>query len=185
MTGGPLPPGWAGGEALIRRFVAAVDNVAEGHSPRGHFPMMKITGDFAVSRGVDRIVLDPRGYRRYNGLAATVSALDAEKGAALYRSLGPLFTEAYRDLGYPDRAFDDTFARAVYRLLGVPAVEGEVVLLKGERVYHYEDPALEGLSAAEKHLLRTGPENTAKIQGALRRLASALDLTPPAGLHGD
>ena len=59
------------------------------------------------------------------------------------------------------------------------------MLLKGERVYHFEDPALEGLSPAEKHLLRMGPVNTMKIQGGLRRLASALEITPPLPQPGD
>jgi hypothetical protein len=88
-----------------------------------------------------------------------------------------LFQEAYRDLGYPDRSFDDTLEKALRRLLDVPVVEGEIELLKGDRSYHFEDPALEGLSPAAKHLLRMGPANTVRIQGSLRRLAAALDFT--------
>ena len=185
LTDRPFPPGWIDGDDLVRRFVAAVDNVAEGHSPRGHFPFLRVEGDFAVSRGPDSFLLDPRGYRRYDALAGTLSSLDPGKSADLYLSLLPLFREAYRDLGYPDRTFDDTFGRALYRLLGVPPVEGEIVLLKGERVYHFEDPGLENLSPAEKHLLRTGPANMVKIQEGLRRLASALEITPPPHRPGD
>ena len=176
----PFPPGWIDGDDLVRRFVAAVDNVAEGHSPRGHFPLLKVEGDFAVSRGADSFALDARGYRRYDALAGRISSLDVEKSADLYRTLLPLFREAYRDLGYPDRSFDDTFGQALYRLLGAPVVEGEIVLLKGERIYYFEDPDLESLSPAEKQLIRMGPENTTKIQGGLRRLASALKINPPA-----
>ena len=36
------------------------------------------------------------------------------------------------------------------------------------------DEKLEDLSDAQKHLLRMGPKNTAKIQGKLREIAKAL-----------
>ena len=46
-------------------------------------------------------------------------------------------------------------------------VEGEIFLLKGDKGYHFEDPALENLTLAEKHLLRMGPGNAGKIQAFL------------------
>jgi hypothetical protein len=177
LAGRPFPQGWLATEGLIGRFVAAVDNIAEGHSPRGHLATLKVEGDFTVLDDGGRITLDPRSYRRYDAVTGSLAGLDAGGSADLYRVLGPLFQEAYRDLGYPDRSFDDTLEKAIRRLLDVPVVEGEIELLKGDRAYHFEDPALEGLSPAAKHLLRMGPANTARIQGSLRRLAAALGFT--------
>jgi len=177
LAGTPLAQGWLAAEGLIGRFVAAVDNIAEGHSPRGHLTTLKVAGDFTVLDDGGRITLDPRSYRRYDAVAGFFADLDAGGSADLYRALRPLFQEAYRDLGYPDRSFDKTFEKAIRLLLDVPVVEGEIELLKGELAYHFEDPLLEGLSPAAKHLLRMGPANTVRIQGSLRRLAAALGFT--------
>lgn len=179
LAGTPLPQGWLAAEGLVGRFVAAVDNIAEGHSPRGHLTTLKVEGGFTVLDDGGRITLDPRSYRRYDGVTEFLADLDAGGSADLYRVLRPLFQEAYRDLGYPDRSFDDTLEKALRRLLDVPVVEGEIELLRGDRAYHFEDPALEGLSPAAKHLLRMGPANTAGIQGYLRRLAAALGYALP------
>ena len=49
---------------------------------------------------------------------------------------------------------------------------------KGGTGYRYADPSLEGLTAAQRQLLRTGPRNVTKIQSALRQLAIALGIPP-------
>ncbi|HLM44689.1 MAG TPA: DUF3014 domain-containing protein, partial [Myxococcaceae bacterium] len=46
-------------------------------------------------------------------------------------------------------------------------------------LYAYADPRLEALGAAEKHLLRMGPENMRKVQTKLTELAGALGLSSP------
>jgi len=44
--------------------------------------------------------------------------------------------------------------------------------------YGYADPRLEELTAAQKHLLRTGPRNALVIQTSLRAIALALGIPP-------
>jgi hypothetical protein len=48
-------------------------------------------------------------------------------------------------------------------------------------LYVYTAPELEGLSRAQKHLLRMGPGNVRVIQAKLRELRTALGLPTPAG----
>ncbi len=170
-----FPASWLASEDFIRRFVVAVDNIADGSSPRNHMSFVKIRGEFAVMERWGRVYLDPAGYRRYDGFADVAAGVDAVEWARLYHELHPLFQEAYDDLGYPDRQFDDTLGRAIGRLLGTPVVEGDILLMSQEGAYYFEDPALEGLDGAEKHLLRMGPANTRKIQGLLRALEAALE----------
>jgi hypothetical protein len=50
-------------------------------------------------------------------------------------------------------------------------VEGPIVLEKKIMSYALADPKLEELDAAQKHLLRMGPENLQLIQAKLRELA--------------
>ena len=61
-------------------------------------------------------------------------------------------------------------------LLSVPAVQGEIELAPSGIVYAFVDPKLENMSAAQKHLLRMGPENVRAIQGKLREIADYLGI---------
>lgn len=175
LTGGfpGLPPESG---SLVRLFVVVVDNAAEGASPRPHLGFLGFNGDYAVVERDGRLYADPEGYRRYDGIARIFEGLDAAACAASYGSVKPLVEEAYRDLGYPDRPFDGTLKRAMDRIVGVPLPREDVLLIKGEGAYHFEDPSLESLSGLERQLIRMGPRNGMIVQGALHRLAAALNL---------
>ena len=123
---------------------------------------------------------DPASYRRWDLATAIFVSLDTRGTARAYRHLHPLFEEAYRDLGFQRGSFDDVLSLAVNRLLAVPVPEGPIALTPADSLYLYRDPALEQLSAAQKQLLRLGPENARRVQAKLRELASALALAAPA-----
>lgn len=164
-------------EQLVRRFVAVVDNVARGTSPSSHVPDAVPEEPFPVVTEDDGTLrLDPAGYRRYDTLVAVITGLEPEGAAELYRRLEPLVDQAYRELGYPEADFDRTLARAMAELLAVPVVDGEPELVPVKTTYEYADPRLEDLSAAQKHLLRTGPDNVRRVQAHLRALARELGL---------
>lgn len=167
---------WLATEGLVRRFVAAVDNVSRGVSPRPNLPDMVPSG-YRVEEEAGTIEADPAGYRRYDAVTGIFLSLDVDGTARLYRRLSPLLDQAYRDLGYPDADFDETLRRAIDHLLAapVPPASPELVPVGGGG-YGYADPDLESLSAAQKHLLRAGPENVRRVQAKLRELRSALGL---------
>lgn len=167
---------WLAHDELIRRFAVAVDNVAEGKSPRRHLAFLDPDEDFAGEAHGDLVVVDPESYDRYDSVARLLTALDASSVARLYRTLEPLIDEAYRDLGYPDRDFDATLREAIDLLLATPVPEGEVVLVRGVSSYEFADPALEALAPAQKHLLRMGPDNARRIQHKLREIEATLGL---------
>lgn len=168
---------WLATDRLVRRFVGAVVSVAAGLSPRDEVEFLEPEGTFRVRDPGDTTAVEPASYRRYDPVAETFVALDTRGTARLYRNLRPLFQEAYRDLGFREGSFDGALARAVETLLDVPVPDGPVqVVSVGGSVYEYRDPELERLSPAQKHLLRTGPENIRRIQAKLRELAEALDL---------
>jgi hypothetical protein len=165
--------GWMRTRDLVRKFVAAVDNIANGLSPRAQVEFFAPRGAFKASRLDGSYVLDPSSYYRYDPVADAFISLDVRAAARLYVSLKPLFQEAYRELGYPDEDFHITLTRAVVELLATPVVEGRVALEKKVASYALADPELEGLSQAQKHLFRMGPENVQVIQTKLRALAIA------------
>lgn len=179
LSSHPGLAGWLATEGLIRRFVAAADNVAAGESPRAHLGFLVPRDKFHTRTRGGRTYLDPASYTRYDEIADMVASLDPGGCAELYRRTTPLIDDAYRELGYSSQRFDDTLARAIATLLATPVVEGEVALTPKVVTFAFADPALEALSPAQKHLLRMGPRNVRAIQNQLRAIAEALALPDP------
>jgi hypothetical protein len=165
-------------EDLARKFVVSVANVAEGTSPAKQLAHVRPEESFKAIETSGRTVVDPESYRRYDLPARFFQSLDAAALAALYRRLEPLFDQAHSELGLTDRkGFRDTLTRAIDTLLAVPVVEGPVRIRAVNVNYVYEEPTLEKLSPAQKHLLRMGPENTRRVQQKLLELKRALGLS--------
>jgi hypothetical protein len=175
----PRVASWFVPEDLVRRFVVAVTNVANGRSPEEQVDFMEVEGDFQVRSEEGRMVVDPASYRRYDGLVAAFVSLDPDHSASLYGRLRPLFDEAYRELGLGGEGFDPVLARAVGNLLAVRLPAPPVEVQPQEAVYGYVDPELEARTPAEKHLMRMGPDNARRVQDKLRELAGALGLEVP------
>ncbi len=167
---------WLKTKNIIRKFTAAVDNIANGQSPRRQVDFFYPKGPFSVVKRGDRLVIDQASYRRYDPLVDVFISLDSKGCVNLFRSLKPLFQEAYRELGYPAADFEATLIRAILELLRTPIVENEIVVERGVFNYYMVDPFLEELSEAQKHLLRMGPDNVAAIQIKLREIALLLDV---------
>lgn len=167
---------WLAGEGLVARFVAAVDNVANGESPRAHLRELAPAGPFQASERGGREVVSERSWARYDLATSLFASLDAEACARLHRLLLPLFEEAYRELGGGEDRFDDALARAFRELLRAPTIDADVEVVPRIRSYHFADPELEALSPAQKHLLRMGPRNARAVQAKLHELAAALGI---------
>jgi hypothetical protein len=175
---------WLPASDIIRRVAAAVDAVAEGRSPAKQIDFFLPGEKFKVLTRSGREYLDPASYDRYAPAAEVFISCNARDLARFYRGLRPLFQEAYRELGYPSGDFDLPLKQAILELLAAPVVEGEIRLERKVKTYMFADPALEGLSEAQKHFLRMGPESVAAVQIKLRELAAALgipaeDIPPP------
>lgn len=165
-------------EGAIETFVAAVDNVAAGGSPRVHLRHMAPGGAYqALPLDGDSFEVAPASYARYDAIVEIVTSVEPRDVARLYHQLKPLTSEAYRNLGYPRGDFDATLTRALQHLLATPVPEQPVKLVSGLGSYRYADPELEALSPARKHLVRMGPANQRKLQAHLRAIAGALGIS--------
>lgn len=179
LSAHPRVGAWLPTSDIIRKITAAVDGVAEGRSPVKQVDFFTPGEAFKVKKSGGREHIDPASYERYAQAAEVFISYNARDCARFYKGLKPLFQEAYRELGYPDRDFDGTLKQALLELLAVPVVEGEVRVTPKVRTYMFADPALEKLSEAQKHFLRFGPESVAAVQIKLRELGLALGI--PAG----
>ncbi len=167
---------WLESKNLITKFTAAVDNIAQGSIPRAHIDFFKPKGRFRTVMKGGRYYVSPASYARYNLVANVLNSLDAADCVRLFRQLKPAIQEAFRELGYPEENFQNTLILAIHELLKVPVVVKDIPLESKVISYAIADSRLEGMSEAQKSLLRMGPENVRKIQAKLREFGLALGL---------
>ena len=165
---------WLLTEDLVRKFVAAVDNIANGQSPRNQIGFFKPDKEFESVEGGGEFFLDPASYARYSVVAEVFTSLDSEGSVKLFRRSYTIIQEAYRDLGYPSGNFQKTLLQAIDELLQVPIAQKDIRLEKKLLSYALADPQLESLSQAQKHLFRMGPQNILRIQLKLKEFKTLL-----------
>jgi hypothetical protein len=177
LSSHPAVAAWLTTDGLILNFVLVTTKIANGESPVGELKAIGPVPRFRTRKSRNILSIDPASYRRYDRYAEAVSALDAAGTARLYATIKPRVLDAYRRTGHPDGDFDPVLERAVVELLKTPVVEGEIALEEQAAVgFAFSDPRLQGTSAAQKHLLRMGPQNVRTVQGKLRDIASALGI---------
>jgi hypothetical protein len=167
-------------EDLARRFTTAVFNISEGESPRASLSFLAPEGAFQTVERNGRTFIAPASFARYDAVARVLTSLDTQASVLAYRALEPLFDQAYGEIGRPGQSFDQTFTKAVQKMLDTPVPEElEVVPAKGA-LHAYAAPELEQLSPAQKHLLRMGPANARALQAKLREFQGALAQPAPS-----
>jgi hypothetical protein len=170
---------WLAQTALVRTATAVVSNIADGETPRPHLSFLAPKQPFRVAgAGRRRMVADPAGFAGYDAVGDAIAAIDARAAASVYRALEPLFDAAYRDLGHPE-GFRGALDRAVAALLAVPMLPSDAELVPHAVGFRWADPRLEGLTAAQKQFLRSGPRNEQLVQTKLRELQAALAARAP------
>jgi hypothetical protein len=176
LSSNPTVAAWLTTDGLLVNFALVTRQIANGESPTQELGAIGPVPAFRVRTARDDLFLDPSSYRRYDRYAQAVSSIDARGASRLYATLKPRILDAYRRMGQPTAEFDPVLERAIVELLSVPAVQGEIELAPTGIVYGFVDPRLENMSAAQKHLLRMGPENVRAIQGKLREIADYLGI---------
>ena len=176
LSSRPELAAWLASDNLIRNLVASIDAVANGTNPSAQLRRLAPAGSFAAQPRGEDFVIDARTYRRYDGIADTVAALDADGVARAYAILRPRLQEAYAELGYPGSDIDAAVERAIARLLETPTLDREVDVRPSPVLYRFTDERLERLAPAQKQLLRMGPRNERLVQDKLRELAGALGI---------
>lgn len=159
---------------LIRDAVVLADNISNGSIVRDRTIVQRPDGRFSVIEVDGELYIDESSYHRYDALVDWFVSLDAYALADNYELFKPLVQEAYAEIGYPDSNFDDTLIEAIDVLLSTPVPEGLVEVNADSVMYTYADDAYEALPAAQKQLLRMGPDNIERIKQKLREIQRAL-----------
>jgi hypothetical protein len=178
LSSHPQLGAWLAARGLVRVLTVSVQNVAEGRSPAPFLPFLTPSVRFQALDRQGRVLADPTSYAAYDDFADGVAALDAAECARVYKILAPLFAAAYGELGSPAGTFEQAVERAVDVLRGAPVPDGDILLRRGPVFLEFVDPKLEGLSLAQKHLLRMGPRNARMVKAKAEEVAQALGLPP-------
>jgi len=176
LSSNPVVAAWLTTDSLILNFVAVTSRIANGVTPVAELKSIGPVPRFATRTVRNSTYIDRASYRRYDRYAQAVAALDARGVAETYNTLKPRVKEGYGRLTSGDDSFDPVLERAIVELLRVPVVDGEVELYPHGTVGAFADPQLQELSAAQKQLLRMGPQNVRTVQSKLREIATALGI---------
>ena len=170
LLGAPVVQRFLKSEGIVRNIVATVDNLPRESFAQRLNPVKPVGGAF-VTRGKDAtLAVAPENAARYLPLVRLAQSLDAKQVAALYVRFYPLFQQAYEELGYPGRYFNDRLVEAIDDLLDAPEIDGPIALTVPHVLYEFADPELESRSAGQKIMMRVGRGNEAILKTKLREL---------------
>jgi len=169
---------WLGSDNLVQKAVAFLDGLSRGNVLRNGLPIEAPEGRFKVIREDDRIWMDESNYARYDRLTAAITSISPQTLASAFHRLRPLLEMAYAELGYPGDRVDNSIIAAIDQVLATPDINMPLALKSESVAYKFADPSLEALPAAQKQLLRMGPDNAAKIKAHLTEIRAALLAEP-------
>ncbi|MEO6080455.1 MAG: DUF3014 domain-containing protein [Steroidobacteraceae bacterium] len=175
LFGGQELAGWLIPDKLARRLVATTDNLSRNARLEPTRPLRAPAGPFAVQReaidttiGSERITMSAQNAARYDAAVSLLSKTDMKQAATVYRRIYPTLQQAYEDLGYPDRYFNDRVVDTIDHLLATPEPAGPLLLEQPKVLYRFADPDLEARSSGQKLLLRMGVAHAREVKQKLR-----------------
>lgn len=168
-------------EGFVRRVVATVDNLGRAQAPSRMWPVQPTPERFTVEGVEGAQTIAPANAARYSAVLAFAEAVPLDAAVALYARLYPLFQQAYEEVGYPRRYFNDRLVAVLDHLLLAPEPKGplrvkllpvntDVPDLRPWVRYEFADPALQALSSGQKILVRMGPANAARAKALIREV---------------
>lgn len=161
-------------EGLLQRFVVSVTNLANDEIAPGHQLFKAPDQTFRTYSQADKEWVDAASYKRYTPYVDMLERFENEALLNLYKSYSGDIQAKYAEIGDPDKPFNEVMIEAIDQLLDTPEVPVPVEVYTDSVHYKYADPQLENLSAPQKQLLRTGPDNMRRIKAKLREVKELL-----------
>ena len=161
-------------ERIIRNIVATIDNLPRRRAPMSVMPVERAPGKFITAGTESDPTISPKNAARYTPYVKIAEAVDTKKLVGLYVRLYPLFQQAYEELGYPKKYFNDRLIVVLDNLLAAPDIKEPVRLIRPNVFYLFADSDLEGRSIGQRILMRIGSNNEAIIKGKLHEIKQEL-----------
>lgn len=164
---------WLATDDLVGAITTAIDRLAQGQTPARDLAPLRPGPAFAVTTRGGQTIVDPASFARYDTLAAAVASVDPARLAEAFTTIEPRLSEAYARQGHTG-SLRDAVQRAAGVVVGTPDTPETIPLVRKVAGYGYANPDLEALPQAQRHLLRMGPANVAKVRQAVSAFAAAL-----------
>jgi hypothetical protein len=137
-------------ERIIHNIVATIDNLPRMHLPISVMPVKRVQGLFITEGPENDKTISPKNAARYLVYVRIAELIDAQKLGEVYVRLYPLFQQAYEELGYPKKYFNDRLLVVLNHLLAAPNLNEPVKLVQPNVFYVYTDPDLEAPHARQE-----------------------------------
>ncbi len=157
-------------ERIIRNIVATIDNLPRKRVSANIIPVKRPPGPFLTAGTEEEKTISPKNAARYAAYVKIAEVIPAQKLVEIYVRFYPLFQQAYEELGYPKKYFNDRLLAVLDHLLAAPEPKEPVKLDQPGVFYLYADAELEARSAGQKILMRIGAQNELKIKAKLREI---------------
>ena len=156
-------------DQIVRKFVVFVENISREEFPQTGLPYRGLGQEMSVSEVDENLfVMEQIAHSRFDQVVKTFVEIDIDAAMTIYRTLSPLFQQAYAEIGFRNVSFDDTLRSAINNVLITTNMEGPYQLVKPSVMYLYADASIENLLEVHKQLLRIGPDNTSLLKAKLR-----------------
>lgn len=170
---------------IAHYIVATVDNLPRSHAAPRVWPLHPVGGRMTTAEASDQMLIAPANSSRYDALVAFVTGIDPAQAAGIYRKIYPVLQQAYENLGYPGKHFNDRLVAVIDHLLQTPEVQepmairlvqvqGEVAPQQPWLRYEYADAKLQALSAGQKLLLRMGSAHRQQLKTYLQAVRAQI-----------
>jgi hypothetical protein len=159
---------------IVRHIVVTVDNLPRHKVAVDLRPVKPTSGQAVTATQGEVTVLSEANFARYAPLTRVVQRTDVRTLAVVYERLYPLFQQAYEDLGYPGKYFNDRLVEVIDNLLQTPEVPAPIPVVQPKVFWEYADASLENRSAGQKLLIRMGPQNARVIKAKLREMRAEI-----------
>ena len=165
---------WLSVDDLLRRAASYLDGLSRGVILSKIFPLTQPTGSFTTHMDGETIWLNAGNYERYDITIEAIASIKMEALAQLFHIARPLIQTSFAEMGYNERQMEGIILQAIERVLSTPIIIEPIELTRESVLYQFADPELEALMPLQKQVLRTGPENTQKLQQQALALKNAL-----------
>lgn len=155
-------------DEMLRSFAVQVDNIAQGQLAVEHALLQPLEQKFTVA-DQQKMQLDETSFKRYEPYIQLLESVEPAQLVQLFNRYEPLLQQAYAELGYPDQLFRNKVIAAIDELLATPEVAYPLELERPAVVYTFADPAIEQLPAAQKQMIRLGPDNQQRVRALLQQ----------------
>ena len=147
----------------VRKWVLAVDKLAEGKMPRRYRPVEYPLPKFEVQSYGEFSVGSDQNYQRLVNLMTLVAEIDIAVLGDFYRAWQPLLEEAYAQQGEAG-TFEERLELAIGNILAVHPLAEQPLLVRPHVLYQFADEELEQATDVEKFCWRIGQDNLETLQ---------------------